>query len=252
MEKKTQEEIRTSTLIMLTGKAAEGCSPCLNGYKRAAEEAGATQKEINFAITVGERVAANKRLEEGISHAPVDNKSSISQTSAGALIKGDLKDQFIQKATEDDHVAILDEHFRKRGYQPLESSREAIHYQSGERTCTEVHLPYTLNGDINRQSWISYHLGQSGVDLVGVVTDFTQRELIASGERSLVQESFIVQDGEVVPGHACDTNCVLSKAEDFCGGTVAACLIDPPTFIPCIVTFCGAATAFFCFECGCC
>jgi AhpD family alkylhydroperoxidase len=250
MEAKTKEEMRSSTLIMLTAKAAEDCSPCIEGYKKAALEAGATDREIDFALAIGKRIVANLRLEQ--SGQPADSQRLSAQTNASMLVKGEVKEQFIQQAISDENVDKLDAYFRSRGYLPLESSRETIRYQSGDRACTEVHLPYTLGGDVNQQSWISYHVGKGEVDLVGVVADFRQKERIANGERSLIQESFIVKDGAVVPGHACDTNCVLSKAEDFCGGTVAVCLADPPTFIPCIITFCGAATAFFCFECGCC
>ncbi len=254
MQMKTQAERRTSALIMVTAKAAEGCSPCLDGYKRIAEESGASQQEIEFAIMAGQRVYTNAASGTiAMVNASADSPTVLPVDAKSKIIEGEIREQFLQEALAYEDVHLLDAYFRNRGYQPLETSRYVIEYQLEGRVCTEAYIPYTIDAD--HFSWVSYHRGELGIDLVGIIADMTQKDQVLARTLpagDLLKESFIIQDGVVVAGHACDGGCLWNQWLDCCGVAGIGCLLSGPDWPFCVSVYCGICATWFCFRCGCC
>lgn len=254
MQKKTIEELRTSSLIMVTAKAAEGCSPCLEGYKKAALEAGATEKEIQFAISVGTRAYTNVTSLAGTGAASkAQAQPKLEMTGTVTVMQGEEKEQFLQEAFSNENVRTLDAYFRNRGFLPLETSRYVSHHEADGLTSMEAYIPYTIDED--HFSWIYYHSSDRGIDLVGGVADLTEKEKVRAGllpPADLIKESLIVQGGAVVAGHACDLGCLWNQWLDCCGPGAIWCLTSGPDWPFCVSAFCGVCATWFCFRCGCC
>ncbi|MBE3561168.1 MAG: carboxymuconolactone decarboxylase family protein [Ktedonobacteraceae bacterium] len=247
---KSIDDVRTSALIMLTAKAAEGCSSCLEGYKRAAEKAGATQGEINFAIAAGMRAKATNELSNS-------DDETVQQKAQAILLHGNDKENFLQQVTTNTDVRVLDRFFHAQGYKLVEAAREVAQYEMGDRTCTGAYLPYVLDDNKDRFAWIGYNVGQRGEDIVGVVADLSTLKSISGpttvlAPEQFIQASYIVENGAVVPGHACDTNCFWNNLWPTCGGCLVGCLMSGPGWIACTVTCCGGNATVWCFWCGCC
>lgn len=246
MQEKNQQERYTSSLIMLTAKAAEGCTSCVEGYKRVAMEAGMSSKDIELAISAGRR-AHQKML--AANDAPSSTQTLAAESDAKIeLVEGKEAEEFFQQVMLDKNVQVLDAYFQSQGYKPVNKERGMARLQLAERTCTQGYLPYHL--DDTHFSWIDYHLGQLGVDLVGVSVDLTKKDNLAEGQ--LPCESVIVQQGQVVSGHACDMNSFWNCLFAGCGPSAVGCLTTGPGWWACAVTLCGVTATICCFEAGCC
>ena len=245
---KNLEERSTSALIMLTAKAAEGCESCLEGYKRMASTAGVSEKDINFAISIGRRT--HKQLLNASSQK-VLSKEDLLASQADAtmeIVKGKEAEDYYEQVLQDENVRVLDKHFKALGYTPVENARGMAKLIQGERECVQAYLPYQLNKD--RFGWIDFHTGRAGVDLVGAFADLSKQD-IANGE-PLTIDSVIVEDNLVVSGHACDTNSFFNNLEICCGPSAVSCITAGPAWWACAVTVCGVCATIACFQAGCC
>lgn len=247
---KSLDDTRVSTLIMLTAKAAEECVPCLEAYKEVARKAGATEKEIQFALAVGARTKKSILAAQGLDE-------ETKQESGVKYAEGKNREVLLQNALANENVQRMDAFFRELGYQPVEEARAVLHYQMGASTCTGTYLPYGIKGDENSLAWIGYNIGQEGEDLGGVIADFgLLRKFLESGDKeageNFLRGNYIVENGAVVAGHACDTNCFFSHIQFTCGSCIFPCLISTFATIPCIIACCGTAATIACFLCGCC
>jgi hypothetical protein len=248
MREKDQEERYAASLIMLTAKATEGCTPCLDGYKRMALAAGVPQKEMDFAIATGQRVHRNMLAGVRNNQAPQNVEGAESEPQY-ELIVGDEAGAFFQQVLEDEKVQQLDAYFRAQGYQPVEDARGLARLQFADRICTEAYVPYQL--DETHFSWIDYHQGRSGVDLVGVTVDLAKKDMLADGR--LPYESVIVQGNQVVAGHACDMGSFWYCLATCCGpSAVTLCLFAGPGWWTCAFGICGGCAVYCCFNVGCC
>ncbi|GCE46361.1 AhpD family alkylhydroperoxidase [Thermosporothrix hazakensis] len=247
---KTLEDRRTSALIMLTAKAAEGCHSCLEGYKRVAQNAGATEQEIRFAL------AAGMRARENVAQAQQADKTQQRDATA-ILLRGKEKEQFLQRATMHTGVLLLDRYFQSHGYIPVPEAQEVAYYVMGDKICTGAYIPYQLKGDEDRFAWIGYNVSQKGEDLVSVMADLSVLKALpdptcVAAPEQCIQASYIVEEGQVIAGHACDTNCFWNNLWPTCSGCLVGCLMSGPGWIPCTVTCCGGNATVWCFWCGCC
>jgi hypothetical protein len=245
MREKTQTERYAAALIMLTSKAAEGCTSCLEGYKRMAIKAGVSQKDIDFAIAQGTR--SQRQL---LTRMPNDNTNMLSlhKDASIEIVAGKEVDSFFDDVFTNADVQILDTHFRSLGYKLLSTHRGMAKLKMADRICTQGYFPYQL--DDRHFSWIDYHIGQAGVDLIGVTADLTHMDTTEDSLPTI--ESFIVQQGQVTPGHACNTNSFWNCLLTCCGPSGVGCITAGPGWWACAVTVCGVCATVCCFQAGCC
>jgi AhpD family alkylhydroperoxidase len=238
VELKSVDDRRLSAVIMLTAKAAEGCEPCLAGYKRAAQEAGASQRDIDLALAAGARAQQQRPADATPDHPDASLE----------VVGGPEADAFFKAALANDSVHKLEAELLARGYRPVEAARGMARLRLGQKRAIEAYLPYELDAD--HFGWIDFKLVEGGTDIVAMTVDLTLRDQVAAGRP--IHDSLIVQDGTVVQGHECDGNNFWDHLLYCCGPGAFYCIGTGPFWWACVTTVCGFCAILACWSSGCC